>query len=102
MGEKPGKPGKPGKLGKPGKPEKPEKPGKPGKEKGPMVCLTKDEVSSLCTGNTTLSQKLESAMEACKEGTVRAKGKENHLNLVLNQMNYSQCFQINLKDQFAF
>ena len=41
------------------------KPGKPGKEKMPGVCLTMDEVTSLCIGNTTAGIKLGTAVQTC-------------------------------------
>ena len=38
--------------------------GEPGK-KMPGVCLTKDEVTYLCVGNTTLGIKLGAAVQTC-------------------------------------
>jgi len=67
LARKPGKPDKPGRPGK-GKPGKPGKPGsgEPGREeKMPGVCLTMEEVMSICVGNTTVGIKLGVAVQTC-------------------------------------
>eukprot|EP00091_Calanus_sinicus_P005225 TRINITY_DN15643_c0_g1_i1.p1 TRINITY_DN15643_c0_g1~~TRINITY_DN15643_c0_g1_i1.p1 ORF type:complete len:126 (-),score=28.16 TRINITY_DN15643_c0_g1_i1:100-477(-) len=52
------------------RPKKP-KPGKPEsgelgpKEKMPGVCLSMEDVKSLCVGNTTIATKLENAKQTC-------------------------------------
>ena len=50
------------------------KPGKPGK-KMPGVCLTMDEVTYICVGNTTAGIKLATAVQTCNMN--------DHLNIYL-------------------
>ena len=50
---------------KPGKPTKPESSEFGPKEKMSGVCLSMDEVSFLCAGNTTVGMKLNNATQTC-------------------------------------